>query len=392
MAHPRTRSTSLLGALIAATALFPSATASAAPTPQDVVLIGNSAAGTVTFLDGHTFQSLGTLNVIPDRDQRLREMDLVQAAGYAVVRQQEGGDRFVDDVYASPDGRTLYVSRGNLDDAAAFDIATGRQLWHHRLPGFKADHAALSPDGTRFVVSATTAALAQVLDTATGLPVGSFGTGTYPHQNDYSADGRHIYNSSIGVTALPKALDGLKGDKRLTVVDANTLQVTRTYEFDEGVRPFVVTPDESTMYTQLSYLNGFVEFDLRTGRTTRTVAMPYSAAGQALRPDDYPQNSAHHGMALSGDGAKLCDVGTIDDYTAVLSRPGLTTDGFVGYPTNSLPYWATTSADGQHCLVTLSHANAVSVVDYRTATEVARIPVGDFPQRERLARAVLPAP
>ena len=45
----------------------------------------------------------------------------------------EGGDRFVDDATLSPDGRTLYVSRGHLDDVAAFDIAS------------HADHAALSP-------------------------------------------------------------------------------------------------------------------------------------------------------------------------------------------------------------------------------------------------------
>jgi hypothetical protein len=31
-----------------------------------------------------------------------------------------------------------------------------------------------------------------------------------------------------------------------------------------------------------------------------------------------------------------------------------------------------------------SQANAVTVVDYATATEVARVPVGVFPQRERI--------
>jgi YVTN family beta-propeller protein len=114
--------------------------------------------------------------------------------------------------------------------------------------------------------------------------------------------------------------------------------------------------------------------------------MPFSAAGQALSPDSYPNNSAHHGMAMSGDQGHLCDVGTIDDYTAIIDRPGLTTRGTVTYPTGSLPYWATTSVDGRYCLVSLSNANAVSVVDYATAQEVARIPVGTFPQRERLGK------
>jgi len=353
---------------------------------RDVLLVGNSVQGTVSFLDGHTFKNLGSVNIIPDLQERLAGMNLVEATGYNVVKQQEGGDRFVDDVFVSPDGRTLYISRGNLDDAIAFDIASKTISWRFKLDGFKADHAALSPDGRRFVVSATTAQEAQVLDTSNGTLVGNFATGAYPHQNDYSANGQHIYNSSIGVTALPKALDALKGAKQLTVVDANTLQVIRTYQFPEGVRPSVFTADEKTMYTQLSYLNGFVEFDLVAGQVTRTVQMPFSATGSALNPDSYPQNSAHHGLAMSGDGTKLCDVGTIDDYTAIIARPALTTDGFVNYPTDALPYWATTSVDGTRCLVSLSKLDAISVIDYATATEVARIPVGTFPQRERLGK------
>src|SRR6185503_4139971 len=100
----------------------------------------------------------------------------------------------------------------------------------------------------------------------------------------------------------------------------------------------------------------------------------------------YPRNSAHHGLAMSGDGSRLCGLGTIDDYTAIIARPALTTQGFVHYPTGALPYWATTSVDGGRCLVSLSSIDAVSVVDYATATEVARVPVGQFPQRLRLGR------
>jgi YVTN family beta-propeller protein len=374
--------------LLSGAALRP-ATGQAATVPadlRDVVVVGNSVSGTVSFLDGHTFANLGSFNVIPDLAQRLAEMDPVRRAAYAIVRQQEGGDRFADDVYLSPDGRTLYVSRGNLADVAAFDLASRTMRWRHQVAGFKADHAALSPDGTRLIVSATTVAKAQVLDTATGALVATVPTGTYPHANDYSADGTRIYNSSIGITVLPRLLDFAKGDKLLTVIDARTFTVLRTYRFAEGIRPAVFTPDGTTMYAQLSYLNGFVEYNLGTGRITRTVTMPFSPAGQALSPDSYPNNSAHHGMAMSADAGRLCDVGTIDDYVAIIARPGLTTAGTVTYPTGTLPYWATTSADGQHCLVSLSNANAVSVVDYTTAQEIARIPVGTFPQRERLAR------
>ena len=111
----------------------------------------------------------------------------------------------MDDLFVSPDGNTLYVSRSNLGDVAAFDLsgADHRMLWRTHVDGFKADHATLSPDGAHIVVSATTVDKADVIDTRNGRTVGSFATGHYPHQNDYSADGRHIYNGSIGDVSLP---------------------------------------------------------------------------------------------------------------------------------------------------------------------------------------------
>ena len=89
---------------------------------------------------------------------------------------------------------------------------------------------------------------------------------------------------------------------------------------------------------------------------------------------------------MSGDGSKLCDVGTIDDYTAIVATSGLTTTGTVTYPAGALPYWGQTSVDGRYCFVSLSNRGEVSVVDFTTATEVARVPVGTFPQRERISR------
>ena len=38
----------------------------AVPGMRDVVLVGNAASGTVSFLDGHTWQNLGSINVTPD--------------------------------------------------------------------------------------------------------------------------------------------------------------------------------------------------------------------------------------------------------------------------------------------------------------------------------------
>lgn len=371
-------------ALVGAVAALSLTTPVAADQLRDVLLVGNAQAGTVSFVDGHTFQVLGTLDAIPDLQQRLDAMNPIERIGYDIVNQQQGYKKFVDDIALSPDGKTLYVSRGNLADAVAYDVATKRQLWRFKVDGFKADHAAISPDGTKFIVSALSSGIDQVIDTRTGTEVARFPTGTYPHANDYSPDNSRLYNSSIGNVGLPKALNGLKGSRQLTVVDPRTWTVTRTYQFDYGIRPALFMPDNRTMYAELSYLNGMVQYDLQTGQIVRTLQLPFSAKAAAMSPDSYPQNSAHHGMAYSGN--QICEAGTIDDYTVMLGIPDLSVRGYVFYPDDSLPYWATTSVDGRYCFVSLSKANSISVIDYATATQVATIPVGNFPQRERLGQ------
>ena len=91
-------------------------------------------------------------------------------------------------------------------------------------------------------------------------------------------------------------------------------------------------------------------------------------------------------MAISGDGSKLCIAGTIDDYAAIVSRPALATDRII--PVGDTPYWAQTSVDGNHCFSSVSSEGEVAVLSYRTAQEVARVPVGGYPQRSRTARVL----
>lgn len=47
------------------------------------------------------------------------------------------------------------------------------------------------------------------------------------------------------------------------------------------------------------------------------------------------------------------------------------------------PYWSTTSRNGRKCYVSWSGSDRISVISYRKREEVARIKVGDHPQRIR---------
>lgn len=368
---------------------------------RDVLLVGNGVGGTVSFLDACSFDNLGSVDIIPDFDEvmSLINQNPLRLIAYPIVKsnqvlhhfEPQAGDRFVDDVFVSPAGTTLYVSRSNLGDVAAFDLTSPGhpRLWRTFVSGLKADHATISQDGTRLVVSSTTTNTAEVFDASTGQIVGSFPTGNFPHQNDYSADGKYVYNSSIGnvgTNVVPYADNALKGDRWLIKVDAETLQEVDRWVFEWGIRPNVITPDGSMLYTQLSYLNGVIKYDLATKTELARSDQPLSqfALDTYATYDEYPHDSAHHGLALSGDGTRLCDCGTIDNTVSIVSTETMEVLHLIDV--GLVPYWATTSPDGRHCLVSLSGDDAVSVIDYETGTEVRVVPVGRFPQRNRVGR------
>lgn len=388
---PVSRRKSTIGRLVLAiftTALIAAAfsASSASAATKNVIAVGNAAGGTVSFLDGTTYNNLGSINVTPDLAWRKTVIFLnpVTLVGWEVVKAQKGGERIVDDVALSPDGKKLYVSRGMLMDTTAFDLKTKKQLWRTDVGSFNSDHMAMSPDGKKLVVSATTAGKAQVIDTATGKIVDSFETGTYPHENTFSADGKRVYNSSIGTTGLSYELNDLKGDKAVTVVDSTNFNRIKQFKFEHGVRPNVITTDEQTMFTQFSYTRGFAEVNLNTGQIVRRASQPGTPQGDALFWDNLPSNSAHHGLAMNGAADKFCNAGTVDNYVTIVRRSNFTTQSTVSGLKK--PYWAVTSNNGNDCLVSNSDGDFVSVVNYGSGAETKRVNVGDFPQRERLGK------
>ena len=365
-----------------------------------VLLVGNSIDGTVSFIDTKTFENIGTVDIYPDRSRMnfLIYANPIRAVAYNVVKYKQllhhfepgGGNRFVDDIFLSPDGRVLYVSRANLGDVAAFDLTKEDHpmIWRRFVAGFKADHAAISPDGKRLVVSATSANKAQVFNAMDGSIVGEFKTGTYPHQNDYSHDGKYIYNSSIGnvgYKAVPYKDNSKKGERSLVKIDAVTNKLVDKWEFEFGIRPNIITKDDKILYTQLSYFNGVVKYDMeKKQEISRNVQDLNDFALNTYKSfDEYPHDSSHHGLALSQDGKKLCDCGTISNTVAIINTDDMSTMSIADV--GLVPYWATTSHNGLHCFVSLSGDNSVSVIEYETGEEISEIPVGNFPQRSRLA-------
>jgi hypothetical protein len=70
----------------------------------------------------------------------------------------------------------------------------------------------------------------------------------------------------------------------------------------------------------------------------------------------------------------------MDDYAAIVSRQ---TFKYRLIQAGQKPYWSTNSVDGKYCFVSWSGTDSLSAISYGTESEVARIQVGDHPQRVR---------
>ncbi|MBW8698873.1 hypothetical protein MBT84_04685 [Streptomyces sp. MBT84] len=395
-----------LFSLAAALALTAGTTATAvaqdtAAALREVMFVGNNWDGTADVIESTgDFARLGRVDVIPDKAQRMAEInaDPIKWIYFMAIRNSvgEGHDQFVDDMYSTPDGRSMVVSRPSFADVVSIDLTTGRINWRFPVAGYRADHMAVSPDGTRVAVSASTAGKVQVLDIVTGRGLGEFTTGDKPHENIFTKDGKYIWNMAIGEvnTALDDPVwDWTKGDRRITVVDATTFKQVKTIDmrgrldaiglkdFSDAVRPAVFSPDESTLYFQVSFFNGFLEYDLATDRITRVKTLPKNPATSPDRTT-WVNDSRHHGISMNPSGTKLCVAGTMDDYATVVDRTTLQEGPLV---TASKPYWATVSGDGRDCIVSESGADRVTAIDFATGEKVASVQVGDHPQRVRLA-------
>ncbi len=364
-----------------------------------VMFVGNNWDGTVTVIEpSGDYAQVGRLNAIPDYQTRIWEIAFhpIRLGYFLGIRHSvgEGNDQYVDDMYSTPDGKSLVISRPSFADVVSIDMQSGEVNWRFPVEGFRADHMAVSPDGTEVAVSSSTANVVHLLNIYTGEEVGRFETGDKPHENTYIDDGRFIINASIGEvnTDLDAPwLDFTKGDRKLTIYDRHAGEVA--YEIDmrdrlndagrddlsDSIRPYTLSPDENTLYFQVSFFNGVVEYDMLSDKITRVIELPEGAAPSDRK--EFVNDSRHHGLSISPDGSKLCVAGTMDEYATIVDVE----TGEAGPLIEAgKPYWATVSADGTACVISESDTDVVTVIDFETGNKLMSVDVGNHPQRVRL--------
>lgn len=347
---------------------------------MDVMFTANAEDGTISLIDAQTLRVVRTLNIIPDGAEADPTENPVQGTVGQSITEAAGGENLAQDLDISPDGRTLYVSRGHRGDVAAFDLASMEMLWKQPVTGLRADHMTISKDGSTLYVSDLTVDMIQILDAATGAITGSLATGQWPHDSHISADGQRLFNASIGNIISPievRDAQRLAGQTpyQITVFDLASGERIRSYDFDAGIRPFVLADNDTIAYAQRSLWSGVFEYDLESGTILRELELPVA---EGTGEEDFDFEAPHHGLALTDDESTLCLAGRISDYAAIVDTATMSLQATIA--TGDAPSWATNSPDGRYCFIANNRSDDVSVISYDSLTEVARIAVGDGPK------------
>lgn len=355
-----------------------------APSPdaetREIAFVANAVGGSVTLIDIEAQTVIGELDVIPDGRRVGFRRDPVQALiGQSLIERQ--GLNYAQDTDLSPDGRVLYVSRGHLGDVVAFDIASGEMIWRRPIAGLRADHMDVAPDGSRLFVSAMTSNRLVMLDARDGHRIGAIETGTFPHDVHVTDDGERVYVAALG--NMLQDVDERSRSSRpegaypVTIADAETGEVLRRIPapMGQGLRPFAVTADETTIYAQQSNHHDIVRLDARDGSLAGHFGLPVPSN---VSEADWDFEAPHHGLALSPDESRLCLAGRASDYAVVLPADDWLGGSLVWV--GDAPSWSAITADGRLCLLANNRSDDVSIVDMDTLREIARLPAGRAPK------------
>ena len=304
------------------------------------------------------------------------------------------------------DARTLlYVGNSLGDDVTVIDPATQKVVTTIKV-GKQVHGICATADGRKAFVTVESTHQLQIVDTKTSAVVDSIALPGQPNQCAATDDGHYVavpllapanavviydMTSKTLVKTLPirkphNCFTPQGGSNsviwceerdlyRINRIDLTKMDYTDFVNVGGDPRPFIVMPDEKTIYTALSGLHGVATIDL-VKKSQTELALP---AMPLMNCKVEPANTPTHGIALTTDRKKLwiTSVSGGGVYIQDLASGKVSAK----MQTGPCPNWISMSSDGKYAGVSNADSDDTSILDAHTGKELARIKSGLGPKR-----------
>ena len=400
----RTATIAVAAAAVLAAA-WPAAAPAAAKRQRDVLVVSNNWAGTADVVDPRTLRRLGAHQRRPGQGAAHRRdpgRPRAQAASSTASASWSARATTSSSTTCSRsrDGRVrlrlaaeLRRRRRDRPRAPADRLA----LPGRRLP--RRPHGALARRPPAARLRLDRASVIDVIDTRAAGSSAASRPATSPTRATSRGTARRSSTRASAPSTRPpttRRRTPRKGERVFEVIDARTLKVLKTIDMGQKLadarppgheRRRPADGDGARRALRLLPVSFFLTASSsttsarRSRRASRYLPLAGRRSGPAA-PGQYLLDSAHHGLAINRAGTKLCvgrhDVGLRGDrgprtLVAAAARPA----------SAACPTGRRRARDGRYCFVSVAGDDRVSVISFRTAREVARIRVGDHPQRMR---------
>jgi len=299
----------------------------------------------------------------------------------------------------------LYVANSQGDDITVIDLPTQKIMTIFKV-GPIVHGICAQGDGRRAFATIESEHTLKVIDTQKNAVIDSIALPGQPNECAATTDGKYVVvpllapaNSAVIIDmAQKKIVKTLKlvhphncftpegGSNtvvyceerdafRINRIDLKTMEYTNMVKVAGDPRPFIVTPDEKTLYTALSGLHGFATIDIPNKMMTQTLLPPMPWMNCRVEPPNTPV----HGIALTADGKRLWVTSVSDSgiYVYDIASKTLGSKITVG----ECPNWISMSKDGKYATVSNADTDDASILDAKSEKEIARIKVGKAPKR-----------
>lgn len=289
----------------------------------------------------------------------------------------------------SPDGSRIYIVARSEDVLDVRDRKTGKQIKEVPLSGW-GNEAAVTDDGKLIVVcifnagqGPTDVGMLDIIDAKSLEKIKSIPVKHGLHDVALTADGKF-------------AAAGSPLGKSITVFNLQTMEIAWEVQYDQGVLPLAIESGADgagrRIFAQINRTNGFSVVDFATHKESERIKFPDEPTGFGSACE-----GISHGIGIAPDNKTLWANSRAANSVFAYSLPDLKLLGRVSLPEVNVPgkpprsggpAWVTFTPDSKTVYVSSCGARTVSAIDVQAMKEVARIPVGEVP--DRISTLVVP--